>query len=343
MKQTQIIKLSDLENPSIISALSNAIKANQLVIFPTETVYGIGANALSPLASKKIYEAKGRPSDNPLIVHVASFKDVYLYAKEVPEQAKKLMDAFWPGPFTMIFKKNEIVPYETTGGLETVAIRMPNHEGALKLIENSGPLAAPSANISGKPSSTEFKHVYQDFNGVVDYIIDGGKTLIGLESTVIDVRHQVTLLRPGAITKTMIEAVLNEPILDHSNDKPTETVLSPGMKYTHYKPFGQVTLLKGNETKALSYIDGLDEAVKASLCIITVTDYKQLFQAYMCSFLGEKSDSKAIGHNLFSTLRLMDEWSIEHIYIYLNETDEYSQSIMNRLLKASGYQVIEFK
>jgi len=340
--KTKIFKLNDLEDQVTLNLLSDAIKENQLVIFPTETVYGIGAYALSPLASKNIYTAKNRPSDNPLIVHIASKSDVNLYVKEVPLKAKLLMDYFWPGPLTMIFEKSDIVPFETTGGLNTVALRMPDHQGALKLIEASGPIAAPSANISGKPSSTEFKHVYSDFNGKVAYIIDGGKTLIGLESTVIDVRNQVTLLRPGSITKTMIEKILNEPILDHSKDRPTDLVLSPGMKYTHYKPVGNVTLLKGDASKVVTYLSGLNEHIKSTLCIITVNDYIELFKDYKVSLLGKISDSKEIGHNLFSSLRLMDEWSIEHIYIYLNETDEYSQTIMNRLLKASGYQVKDF-
>jgi L-threonylcarbamoyladenylate synthase len=340
--KTKIFKLNDLENQFILNLLCDAIKQNQLVIFPTETVYGIGAYALSPLASTNIYRAKNRPSDNPLIVHIASKSDVNLYVKEVPLKAKILMNHFWPGPLTMIFKKSDIVPFETTGGLNTVALRMPDHQGALKLIEASGPIAAPSANISGKPSSTEFKHVYSDFNGKVAYIIDGGKTLIGLESTVIDVRDQVTLLRPGSITKTMIENILNEPILDQSKDRPTDLVLSPGMKYTHYKPVGNVTLLKGDALKVIAFLNQLDQRIKNNLCIITVNDYIDLFKDYKVSLLGKISDSREIGHNVFSSLRLMDEWSIEHIYIYLNETDEYSQTIMNRLLKASGYQVKDF-
>lgn len=342
MMKTKIFKLNDLEDQDTLNLLSDAIKENQLVIFPTETVYGIGAYALSPLASKNIYTAKNRPSDNPLIVHIASKSDVNLYVKEVPLKAKLLMDHFWPGPLTMIFEKSDIVPFETTGGLNTVALRMPDHQGALKLIEASGPIAAPSANISGKPSSTEFKHVYSDFNGKVAYIIDGGKTLIGLESTVIDVRNQVTLLRPGSITKTMIEKILDESILDHSKDRPTDLVLSPGMKYTHYKPVGNVTLLKGDILRVISFLNQLNEDSKKNLCIITVNDYLDTFKDYKVSLLGKISDSKEIGHNLFSSLRLMDEWAIENIYIYLNETDEYSQTIMNRLLKASGYQVKDF-
>lgn len=342
MKQTRMLKLKDLEQQDILDELRDAIKQNELVIFPTETVYGIGADALSPLGSKNIYDAKNRPSDNPLIVHIASKSDLNQYVKHIPLKAKQLIDAFWPGPLTMIFEKSDVVPMETTGGLNTVALRMPDHEGALKLIRSCGPLAAPSANISGKPSSTEFKHVYNDFNGKVSYIIDGGKTLIGLESTVIDVRDQVTLLRPGAITKTMIEKILNETILDHSKDRPTDLVLSPGMKYTHYKPLGNVTLLKGDVSKVLQYLNQLEQHVKTNQCIITVDDYAEIFKDYKVSLLGKISDSKEIGHNLFSNLRLMDEWAIEHIYIYLNETDEYSQTIMNRLLKASGYQVKDF-
>lgn len=213
--QTKLIKIdADDPNKEDMREAAEIIRSGGLVAFPTETVYGLGANALDPEASKRIYAAKGRPSDNPLIVHISRFEELLSIAKEVPPQAKKLADAFWPGPLTMIVWKNEKVPYETTGGMDTVAIRMPNHPVALALIDESGcMIAAPSANTSGKPSPTEAGHVALDLDGKIPMILDGGPVGIGIESTIIDLTEKVPMiLRPGYITKEMLEEVLGEEV-----------------------------------------------------------------------------------------------------------------------------------
>lgn len=338
--ETKCYKESDLDDLIKLNELKTLLIEGKLVVFPTETVYGLGGNALNKDSSKAIYEAKGRPSDNPLIVHIARKEDVKLYARIISEDAAKLMDAFWPGPITFIFDKTDIVPKETTGGLDTVALRMPNHPIAQKLILFTGvPIAAPSANISGRPSSTQFKHVYEDFNGRVDAVIDGGESLIGLESTVIDVTDKPVILRPGAITKSMIEKVLSYTIHDLSGQKPTEKVKSPGMKYTHYKPKGDVVLLHGEIDKVKAFIDQ-SSANLDKTAIICPNEYTNTFIGYRTRPIGEANNSKSIAKNIFSALRDMDEWDMDKIFIYYNETDEVSYAVMNRLIKASGYQIV---
>ena len=250
------------------------IREGELVAFPTETVYGLGADALRPEASKKIYAAKGRPSDNPLIVHICKFEELEAIAKEVPKQAKLLSDAFWPGPLTMVVYKNEKVPYETTGGMETVAVRMPNHPVALGLIEESGCLiAAPSANTSGKPSPTEAAHVALDMDGRIPMILDGGAVGIGIESTIIDLTEEVPMiLRPGYITKEMLEEVLGEEVMIDPGILAADTTdpsrngqkpKAPGMRYKHYAPKADLVLVEG-ETDAV--VAKINELVTAKQC-----------------------------------------------------------------------------
>ena len=248
--KTEVIKID--QNNMDTEALERAaaiIRDGGLVAFPTETVYGLGADALSAEASKKIYAAKGRPSDNPLIVHVAEFSDMEKIAQEMPEEAKKLADAFWPGPLTMIVRKNDKVPYETTGGMDTVAVRMPNHPVALELIRRSGGyIAAPSANTSGKPSPTLAEHVAFDMDGRIPMILDGGPVGIGIESTIVDLTEDIPMiLRPGYITPKMLEKVIGEVKMDpgiiasDSLQKPK----APGMKYKHYAPKADLILVDG--------------------------------------------------------------------------------------------------
>lgn len=218
------------------------LKSGGLVAFPTETVYGLGGDALNPEASAKIYAAKGRPSDNPLIVHIADMEALKVLASEVPEKAKLLADRFWPGPLTMIMPKSDAVPYATTGGLDTVAIRMPSHPTAYELIRSSGVyIAAPSANTSGRPSPTTAQHVYEDLNGRIDMIIDSGKVDIGLESTIVDLTGEIpTILRPGYITRAMLEEVVGPVTIDKAilaeHEDPNLRPKAPGMKYKHYAP-----------------------------------------------------------------------------------------------------------
>lgn len=342
LKNTLCWSKADLQSIENQQLIQKTILDGDLIIFPTETVYGIGANALDPKASKKIYQAKGRPSDNPLIVHIANKEDVYRYVRFVSEEAETLMNTFWPGPITLIFEKNELVPDETTGGLNTVAIRFPKNDIAQKLIQLSGvPIAAPSANISGKPSSTQFQHVFEDFNGKVDIIIDGGPSEIGLESTVIDMTSEhPTILRPGFITKKMIEKALNHKVLDLSDTKPTGNVKSPGMKYTHYKPKGQVTILNGTIEHMVDYVDSFKQAHQEStISVICESEYVSLFKVPTRP-LGSIHNQTEMAHNLFSALRDMDLWAVEYIFIHHLSTDDLGYALMNRLEKAAGYHII---
>lgn len=249
--ETKRVVITDKEHVKDEELLEAAkvLREGGLVAFPTETVYGLGANALDEEAAKKIYAAKGRPSDNPLIAHIADFKDIEPLVKEIPEAGRKLMEAYWPGPLTMIFRKSDIVPYGTTGGLDTVAIRMPSDKTANRLIALAGvPVAAPSANTSGRPSPTTADHVWEDMNGKIEMIIDGGPVGIGVESTIVDVTEEVpVVLRPGAITMEMLKGLLGEVKIDPAIVGPMRADLhpkAPGMKYRHYAPKADMTLVE---------------------------------------------------------------------------------------------------
>lgn len=325
------------------------IRQGGLVAFPTETVYGLGADALRPEASRKIYAAKGRPSDNPLIVHISRFADLVSIAREVPAQAKLLADAFWPGPLTMIVWKNEKVPLETTGGLETVAVRMPNHPVALRLIEESGcMIAAPSANTSGKPSPTEASHVAEDLNGRVPLILDGGLVGIGIESTIIDLTEEVPMiLRPGYITRKMLEDVLDSEvridpgiIASDSAQKPK----APGMKYRHYAPKAELVLVEGDTDRVTAEINRLvcqrqEEGRKVG--VIATEETKNSYLADCVMSIGAREDEDAIARHLYKMLRELDDCGMDAIYSESFATPRIGQAIMNRLLKAAGYHVIQ--
>lgn len=347
--QTRVLKINsaDIDNESMKEA-AGLIAAGELVAFPTETVYGLGADALHSQAAKKIYAAKGRPSDNPLIVHISKFEDLEMIAKEVPQQARKLSDAFWPGPLTMIVWKNEKVPYETTGGMDTVAVRMPNHPVALKLIEESGCLiAAPSANTSGKPSPTEASHVALDMDGRIPMILDGGAVGIGIESTIIDLTETVPMiLRPGYITKEMLEEVLGEEVcidpgiiaLD-SERKPK----APGMKYKHYAPKADLVLVEGETDRVVEQINRLTvakQSVGQVVGIIATDETKGCYQADYVVSIGARADEDAIARHLYKILRDFDELNVDAIFSESFATPRIGQAIMNRLLKAAGHQVV---
>lgn len=348
--QTKIIKLdiNNINNTNLTEAAS-LIRAGELVAFPTETVYGLGADALHPEASKKIYAAKGRPSDNPLIVHISKFEDLISIAREVPAQAKKLSDAFWPGPLTMVVWKNEKVPFETTGGMDTVAIRMPNHPAALRLIEESGCLiAAPSANTSGKPSPTEASHVALDMDGRIPMILDGGPVGIGIESTIIDLTEEVPMiLRPGYITKEMLESVLGEEvrmdpglIAADSTKKPK----APGMKYKHYAPKADLVLVEGDTDKVVDKINHLTAEKRGcgqKVGVISTDETKEKYQADYVVSIGARADEDAIARHLYKILREFDDLNVDAIYSESFATPRIGQAIMNRLLKAAGHQVLQ--
>ncbi len=345
---TQIYKIdSKAVDHRKMEEAAQLIRSGELVAFPTETVYGLGADALNPQASKKIYAAKGRPSDNPLIVHIAKFEDLEEIAKEVPQEAKKLADAFWPGPLTMIVYKNEKVPYETTGGMDTVAIRMPDHPAALELIRQSGCLiAAPSANTSGRPSPTLAEHVAEDLGGRIPMILDGGEVGIGIESTIIDLTEKIPMiLRPGYITKEMLEAVIGTVRTDpgiiaaDSTKKPK----APGMKYRHYAPKANLMLIDGAKCAVVDKINELTDAMHSEgkkVGIIGTDETVASYRGDMVLSIGAREDEDAIARHLYKLLREFDEADVDVIYSESFATPRIGQAIMNRLLKAAGHQVL---
>lgn len=330
------------------------LRKGGLVAFPTETVYGLGADALNSQAAAKIYAAKGRPSDNPLIVHIARTEDLDELVEEIPEKARILRKAFWPGPLTMIFHKSKKVPYGTTGGLDTVAVRMPNNPIALELIRQSGvSIAAPSANTSGRPSPTTAEHVYEDLQGRVDMIIDGGKVGIGIESTIVDMTVEPPMiLRPGYITKEMLEQEIGNVSVDKvvvaksiteigQNDY---TPKAPGMKYKHYAPKADLTMFEGSLENVVSAIKKKQEEYQSQrkkVGIICTEESKQYYQGDYVVSIGSREMEETIAANLYGVLREFDETQVE---IILGETfygDELGQAIMNRLIKAAGYKIIK--
>ncbi len=323
------------------------IREGGLVAFPTETVYGLGADALNADASKKIYEAKGRPSDNPLIVHIAEYSSLEKISRKVPPAAKKLSDAFWPGPLTVIIEKNEKVPFETTGGMNTVAVRMPDHPIALALIrESGGYIAAPSANTSGRPSPTLAEHVAEDMNGKIPMILDGGAVGIGIESTIVDLTEEIPMiLRPGYITQDMLEKVIGEVRMDpgiiasDSLSKPK----APGMKYKHYAPKADLVLVDGEEAQVIEKINELIAAAIAEgkrVGVICTDESRTGYQAGQIVSIGKRNDEEAIAQHLYKILREFDDMDVDLIYSESFATPRMGQAIMNRLLKAAGHQVI---
>ena len=353
--QTKLIQIDskqiDIEKMQEAASL---IREGELVAFPTETVYGLGADALRPEASAKIYEAKGRPSDNPLIVHICKFEELEYIAKEVPEQARKLADTFWPGPLTMVVWKNEKVPYTTTGGMDTVGVRMPNHPVALSLIEQSGCLiAAPSANTSGKPSPTEAAHVADDLNGRIPMILDGGTVGIGIESTIVDLTEEMPMiLRPGYITKEMLEDVLGEEVQIDPGILATDTTdpsaegqkpKAPGMSYKHYSPKADLILVEGDTDQVVGEINSLVKSIHTEgkkAGVIATDETMERYHADVVFSIGARDDEDAIAQHLYKILRDFDEQDVDVIYSESFATPRIGQAIMNRLLKAAGYQVL---
>lgn len=331
-----------------IEEAGNILKQGGLVAFPTETVYGLGAHALKKEAAKKIYEAKGRPSDNPLIIHIAKYADLKKIVKEVPSKAEALAKEFWPGPLTMIFEKQDIVPLETTGGLSTVAVRMPDDEIALVLIESGGGyVAAPSANTSGRPSPTLAEHVKEDLEGRIDMILDGGPVSIGLESTIIDMTGEVPMiLRPGYITKEMIENIIGEVEEDKTlmtGVSPDMRPKAPGMKYRHYAPKAELTIVEGSIENVIKKINQLTaEKVKAGLKvgIIGTEETKSLYPRGDIKSIGSRNDEDSIARHLYQILREFDALDVSCIYTEAFETPKMGQAIMNRLLKAAGHHMV---
>ena len=341
-----VIDRDDVADNNGIYECAKIISQGGLVAFPTETVYGLGGNALDGDVSGKIYAAKGRPSDNPLIVHIAELDTLYDLVEEVPESALALAKKYWPGPLTMIFKKKDIIPDTTTGGLDTVAVRMPSHPVANAFIRAAGvPIAAPSANLSGKPSPTRASHVVDDLSGRIDAIIDSGAVDIGLESTIIDFTGKVpVILRPGYIDQKMLEEVVGsverDPTLDRVIRK-YERPKAPGMMYRHYAPKGELKIVDGAMEAVIEAINGFAALYdKNEVVVITTKDNEGRYTGCVVLSIGERSDEYSIAKELYSALRKMDELNIKHIYVESFEGGQLGDAIMNRLKKAAGYRVI---
>lgn len=336
-------KLLHGEREEDLQTAAALLQAGETVAFPTETVYGLGANALDETAVKKIYAAKGRPSDNPLIVHIHHRNQLAQLTDTVSQQAQKLMDAFWPGPLTIIFSRREgAVPSCVTGGLETVAVRMPNHPVALQLLRMADiPVAAPSANLSGKPSPTTAQHVQHDLNGRIAAIVSGGGCMVGVESTVIDLSSDTpTILRPGGITREQLEQVLNQPVrmaTPHTSE--VETPRAPGMKYTHYAPEAPVYICTGTPEEVAQKIRAELQQTGEKAGIMLSAETLALLNMdgeYPAVNLGSREHLEQITGNLFAALRYFDETDVTVIYTEAFPTEEIGAALMNRLNKAAG-------
>ena len=345
-----VINPDKIDKPAV-DALEEAgrlLRAGELVAFPTETVYGLGGNAMREEAAKKIYSAKGRPSDNPLIVHVSDMDQVEQVAADIPKEAHILMKKFWPGPLTIVFRKKDEVPYGTTGGLDTVAVRMPSHKVARELIRRSGVLiAAPSANLSGRPSPTCGEHVYDDLNGRISMIIDGGHVGIGIESTIVDVTGDVPMiLRPGFVTEEMLRSAIGEVAVDQAILGPMADGVkpkAPGMKYKHYAPKAELTLFEGNAGDVVERINNLisDNTAKGlKTGVIACDETADRYIGGEVLSVGTRQDEMTRAGNLYYILRQLDDINVDVIYGESFEEHNLGRAIMNRLLKAAGYKVV---
>ncbi|NLM43251.1 MAG: threonylcarbamoyl-AMP synthase [Clostridiales bacterium] len=334
-------------NKKVIDEAAAVIRQGGTVVFPTETVYGLGANALDSKSVSRIFEAKGRPSDNPLIVHISNY-DMLLYCIGEPlsEKAQKLIAFFWPGPLTIIFKKSKNIPDEVTAGLDTVAIRMPDDPIALSLIESSGvPIAAPSANISGRPSPTNPEHVIKDMDTRVDIILCSKDTKVGIESTVLDISgDKPTILRPGGATLEELEKILGSVEIDKGILEPDVIPKSPGMKYTHYAPKAPMTVVRGDEDKVrekMLELANRAEGEGLKVGILTVDENVGYYKDYISITLGSKDDSEELAHNFFSALREFDKLDVDMIFAEAISEKHLGLAVMNRMKKAAGFNIVE--
>lgn len=339
---TKVVTISPEDGDEKYTEAAELLKNGEVVGMPTETVYGLAGNAYSPSAVSRIFEAKGRPADNPLIVHISEFSEIYGLVKEVPENAKKLAEKFWPGPLTIILPKSEKVPYCTTGNLETVAVRCPAHTVARKLIKISGlPLAAPSANLSGKPSPTKAEHVFEDLNGRIPMIIDGGDSEEGVESTVITLAgEKPRLLRPGNVTLKELKSVLGEVEVDKAVLKPLENgakAASPGMKYKHYAPDAQVVLVRGEYSAFCKFVN---QFASEETYAMIFDDEGEGLDVPLIRYGAE--DYKKLSHKLFDSLRELDKKGAKRCFVrYPDEENDDNLAVLNRLLRAAGFKVID--
>jgi L-threonylcarbamoyladenylate synthase len=350
MKQTLLLKVNP-QTPETekVQLAAEFIKKGGLVAFPTETVYGLGADALNPEAILALFEAKKRPLDNPPIVHVENINDVYKLATQVPPKAEKLMKQFWPGPLTLVFKHADIVPDVTVAGLNTIAIRMPQHNVALALIRESGcPIAAPSANLAGRPSPTSAKHVFDDLNGRIDAILDGGPTRIGVESTVMDLSVSPPMvLRPGGTPFEALKKALGDvqlhPFVAAEKEMPIGTARSPGMRHKHYAPNAKVILVEGSVSAVAAKVQELTASYKLKDCkvgVLATDETATVYRADVVKSLGSRFNLAIIAQNLFRLLREFDAEGVDVIIAEGVPAEGLGLAVMNRLRKASGYSII---
>lgn len=347
--ETKIVRMEENDiDERLIREAGEILRGGGLVAFPTETVYGLGGDALNPCSSKRIYAAKGRPSDNPLIVHIADMDDLEAIVREIPESAVRLAERFWPGPLTMILNKSPEVPYETTGGLDTVAVRMPVNKIARELIRAAGGyVAAPSANRSGRPSPTVAKYVVEDLDGRIEMIIDGGNVEIGLESTIVDLTSgSPIVLRPGYITKQQLEEVLSGVDEDTTlmRDDSGQAPKAPGMKYRHYAPKGDLTIVGGTEESVVAYINthcAQAKMLNKKTGVIGTDATVGKYCADVCKSVGRRGDEKMAARELYRILREFDDECVEIIYAEAFNESGIGRAVMNRLLKAAGYKRVD--
>lgn len=344
--ETEIIKVDENNLEEGIEKGSKLIREGSLVSFPTETVYGLGADGLNAEAVKKIYKAKGRPEDNPLILHISEIDELEKLVRDIPNIAYILMENFWPGPLTLIFKRSELVPDIITAGLDTVAIRMPDNIIARKLIKSSKtPIAAPSANTSGRPSPTSANHVYEDLKGKIPLILNGGRTGVGLESTVLDLTSETPkILRPGGITEGDLLKYIKKVEIDKGLEDLNVIPKSPGQKYKHYAPKAEMFLYKGEERQVVKRIlkDAKEKSSKGlKVGIIATDETVKDYEGELVYSLGSRKNLETIAYNLFNTLRDLDN---EDVDIILSESvmgEDMARAIGNRMLKAAGGNIIE--
>lgn len=350
MKNTLVLKVNP-RKPEIekVRVAAEFIKEGGLVAFPTETVYGLGADALNSKAILALFKAKKRPLDNPPIVHVENINDVYKLATQVPPKAERLMRKFWPGPLTLVFKRSNIVPDVTVAGLDTIAVRMPQHNVALALIrESNRPIAAPSANLAGKPSPTSAKHVFLDLNGRVDAILDGGPTCIGVESTVLDLSVNPPLvLRPGGTPFEALKKALGDvklhPFVVAEKELPLGKARSPGMKHRHYAPNAKVVLVEGSVSAVVGKVKELTDSYRLKGCkvgVLATDETMAYYKADVVKSLGSRFNLAVIAQNLFRLLREFDAEGVDVIIAEGVPAEGLGLAVMNRLRKASGYNII---
>ena len=338
--QTKVLSASA---PGTAAVAAELIRAGELVAIPTETVYGLGANGLDEEAVKKIFEAKGRPQDNPLILHVARAEEMERFCRDIPEEAWLLAKKFWPGPLTIVLPARDTVPRRTTGGLDTVAIRCPASDITRKIIELAGvPIAAPSANISGKPSTTTAEHVRHDHDGKIAAIVDGGHCSVGVESTIVDLTERpARLLRPGGITPEQLKGVLGELTIDEAvtaQIDPSKVVKAPGMKYRHYAPAASVVIISGSREKAAEYIHHFYQEGDRVLC------FEEELELYAdCDPLayGKEADVNTLSAGLFDALRILDDPKIGRVFARCPEGGGVAYAVQNRLKKAAAFHIID--